>query len=100
MTKNCDNCCWRLKYDSKFCMMEEVSPKENICDLYHSECDKCGNRAEYSFNEKHYCGDCLLSEFEVEQSSVTHYYHGGEYIGSDEDMDEVINNLDEDIEEI
>ena len=46
------------------------------------------------------CTNCLLKEFEVEESTITHYYVRGEYIGSDEDMDEVILNLDDDIEEL
>lgn len=99
MDKSCNSCCWE-NYKDKFCFYEVSKPEISFCNEHNPNCIDCGFKAEYSFNEKHYCTDCLLNEFEVEQSTVTHYYHGGEYIGSDDDMNEVINNLDENVEEI
>ena len=100
MLKDCDNCYWK-GYKNRFCIYEEVKPSENVCEKHNFICKKCDDEeAEYKFKGKYVCIDCLLKEFEVEESTTTHYYLQGEYIGSDDDMDEVILNLDDSIKKL
>lgn len=61
---------------------------------------ECEDKAEYKYNGKYYCSGCLLNEFDVEESTTTHYQLHGEYLGSDDDLEEVMLNLDEGIESI
>ena len=100
MLKDCDNCYWR-GYKNSWCVHERNKPIANTCEMHSFTCVKCDDDiSEYKFKGEYVCTNCLLIEFEVEESTITHYYVRGEYIGSDEDMDEVILNLDDDIEEL
>lgn len=96
--KNCDNCYWK-NYKDKFCFDKEYKPVENVCDKHSFLCEKCDSSdAEYKYKGVHYCSECIINAFGVEESTVTHYYHDGEYLGNDEDFNEVISNLNIDIE--
>jgi hypothetical protein len=53
----------------------------------------CGNKAEYKSDNEYYCMDCLIDSFALEKSTETHYVLDGTYLGSDEDMDEVIEGI-------
>lgn len=62
-------------------------------------CDKCKYELkEYRYGNKEYCRDCLLDRLEeesldVETYSVKNYMLGGEHIGTDDDLLEVIENM-------
>lgn len=100
MCKSCDNCYWK-HYTDMWCLYNPNKPKKNICENHHYICCECeSDKSEYKYNEKYYCIDCLLKKFEVEAWTQTHYSIRGEYLGSDEDMDEVIQSLDSGIEEL
>ncbi|SNR95902.1 hypothetical protein SAMN05446037_100295 [Anaerovirgula multivorans] len=100
MGKNCDNCFWADSYGA-FCVYELNRPSNNFCKMHSSKCE-CGHKAEYTYNGKLICSDCLLEKFSVERKSftMTNYYYNGDYLGNDEVLDEVICNLDEDIEKL
>lgn len=98
MSKSCDNCYWE-GYKNMFCINKVDRPVENICNKHSWQCT-CEDIANYKYKGKYYCSECLLKEFDVEESTTTHYYLDGEHIGTDEDMDEVIRNLDNSIESI
>ena len=98
MDKKCDNCYWE-GFKDMFCAYEKNKPNESICNKHSFECE-CGSIAEYEFEGKYYCSDCLLKEFEVQESTTTHYYLNGEHIGSDDDLSEVIYKLDENIKDL
>lgn len=62
------------------------------------KCSKCGsNYGEYYYKDKNsneiICEDCLLEIDEVTTSKVTSYFLYGEFIGDDEDIEEVIENI-------
>ena len=99
MDRSCDNCYNKYRlYDGKHCVFANIKPIENVCNRHSHICDKCeDDKAEYKYNEKLYCGGCLIEEFEVKEYTVTNYYHLGDFIGTDEDMEEVILGLDDDI---
>lgn len=97
MERKCDNCYWK-DYKNKFCINKESRPCENICNRHSFICE--GSNGDYKYKGKHYCGECILSIFDVEESTTTHYYHNGEYLGDSDDFNEVISNLDRDIESI
>lgn len=100
MLKTCDNCYWK-GYKNKWCFYQEKMPKEYICNEHNFICQRCDSTdADYNFKGEYVCSECLLKEFEVEESTTTHYYLQGEYIGSDDDMDEVILNLDDSIKRL
>jgi hypothetical protein len=61
-------------------------------------CQKCDcELAEYEYNGKDLCDSCLVEYLEeneeIESYTTTNYAIGGEYIGTDDDMQEVIDNL-------
>ena len=62
------------------------------------ECNVCGNKyADNYFKNKEngeiICEDCFLEAF-CTTSTTTHYHsQDGDYLGSDDDLDEVIENL-------
>ena len=100
MEKECDNCYWE-GYLTKFCYSEMTRPEENICPEHEFVCCECeGEIAKYKYKDKHYCKFCLMKEFEVEEYSVTHYTLNGEYLGDEDEIDDVIHNLDDSIEDI
>lgn len=101
MERSCSNCYFKHRYSDDWCWMNASKPVKDICDNHSFTCKKCEmDIGTYKYDGNVYCIDCLLKEFNVEESVTTNYYHNGEYIGSDEDMSEVIGNLDCDIEDI
>lgn len=100
MTKTCNNCFWQ-GYKNKWCIYEDKEPKKHICNKHGYICQRCNsNKAEYYFKEEYVCAECLLEEFEVEENTTTHYYLQGEHIGTDDDIDEVILNLNDNIKSL
>ena len=96
MERSCSNCYFKHRYSDDWCWMNASKPVKDICDNHSFTCKKCEmDIGTYKYDGNVYCIDCLLKE-----SVTTNYYHNGEYIGSDEDMSEVIGNLDCDIEDI
>lgn len=93
--KSCDNCYWADKTGGCF-FHTDKPPACNDHDYICCECE--GEKAEYKYNGKHYCTECILKEFGVEEYIVTHYYKDGEQLGSDDDTEEVISNLNSGIE--
>lgn len=104
MIKCCENCYWKFKKcESKndWCAYEKNKLENQICDKHSNECSCCfDDKAEYKYKDKYYCSKCLLEEFGVEEYTETHYMLDGEYLGSEDDISEVIENLYEDIEMI
>lgn len=99
MNESCDNCYWKFCGHIKWCAYENFKPNENKCVNYNATCDECnGEQTEYKYNGKYYCWDCLMKKFKVEEHTMVSYYKGGEYLGNEDDWDEVIRNLNEDIE--
>lgn len=94
MCKNCDNCYWNYKENKgDWCGFKEVVPKERVCDKHDYECISCSDQAEYKYKGDALCSNCLLEELGVETYTVTHYTLNDEYLGSDDDISEVINNI-------
>lgn len=100
MDKSCDNCYWASSNRGN-CYYFEDKPESNICDRFDYKCCECdGENATHEYKNNLYCTDCLLKELDVESWTVTHYMVDGEYLGSDDDIDGVIENLSKDINEI
>lgn len=104
MIKCCENCYWKFKKcepKNDWCAYEKNKLENKTCDKHNYECSSCNDEiAEYKYNDKYYCSKCLLEEFGVEEYTETHYMLDGEYLGSEDDISEVIENLYEDIEMI
>lgn len=99
--KSCSNCYWKFKYNKEYCACFDDKPNEMICDEYYPRCSWCGEEvASHKYEGECYCAKCLLEKFDVEEYTETHYMVDGKYLGSDDDMDEVIGNLSDDIEEL
>jgi len=96
--KSCENCYWTPCGSSKWCLHKEEKPEENICDEHSHQCNECNSLAEYKYDGKYYCEDCIIGEFQVETYDVKHFYMDGCSLGTDDDMSEVICNLDSGIE--
>lgn len=96
--RTCDNC--HFLYHSNlnevyFCAKHKANkekPKE-VCEYHGLSCHKCSCEAEFIYNDDMYCLGCLLEENDVEECTTTSYYVDGEYLGADDDMDEVLENL-------
>ena len=63
-------------------------------------CRECEEISVYKYNDEYWCQECLLKQFNVEEHIVTHYYIDGEFLGSDDNIEGVIHNIDSDIKEI
>ncbi len=76
--------------------MKETELKCNICDSDYDE-------EYYKYDDKIYCFDCLVNELEEDKRLIkvetTHYYNEdwGE-LGTNDDIDEVIQNICEEFE--
>lgn len=62
------------------------------------ECNVCGNKYADSYfknkeNNEIICEDCLLDAFCTTSTTTHYFFQDGDYLGSDEDLDEVIENL-------
>lgn len=97
------NCYWLLEDDCIKCIYgNELTnlSEEKECENHNYKCSECGDQAEYKIKGVCLCFDCLSEGFELERHQVTHYTLDGEYIGSDEDISEVIKNISDEIEEL
>lgn len=92
--KKCSNCYFIRRGT---CLLNETPI---LCKCFERVCDECTEKAEYSYEGLSYCTDCMLEHFDVEETKITHYYHDGMYLGSSEELDDVIKNLSEEIKEI
>lgn len=99
--KTCDNCYWRLRYGKHtFCLYHE-DKQDTICKEHSYRCDMCGHEiARFEQNGFRHCVDCLLQENGVESFEVTHYTWDGDYLGNENDIDEVIDVVIECCEDI
>lgn len=104
MKKLCDNCYYLHKsiiHDVYFCAKHSCTKEKpsDVCDKHDFNCslNDCMNAAEYKYKDQIYCTDCLLEYLKVEQYTTIEYYRDGEYLGSEDNIVEVIENLDEDI---
>lgn len=101
MSKNCNNCRWTKYGFYVFCPFSKERPKDDVCKYHNYNCCECNTDiAQYEYNGKKYCADCLVSSNGIESEEVTYYvYHlNGKYIG--DDIDEVIGNLNIEFKEI
>ena len=62
------------------------------------KCNRCGSDYSENYYKDKYsdeiiCEDCLLESDMITTDTVTSYYLDGEYIGDDNNLDEVINNI-------
>lgn len=59
----------------------------------------CSDKAQYIYNQENLCGACLVEKIEsVKENGLnsytkTEYYIHGEYIGHDDQFDEVIDEI-------
>ncbi|MBI6052334.1 hypothetical protein [Clostridium perfringens] len=98
MEKSCLTCFF--KYPGG-CTWSERSFGKEICDKYIRECCKCHkSQADYKFKGQYYCIDCVLSFFDIEEERTTKYYLKDRYLGDDNNIEKVIDNLNEDIRKI
>lgn len=95
----CSNCYWkdRTKYSERdWCGYYHEKPDK--CLYFEYECEICGNDpARWDYNGDYYCFDCLIRKLGVEECTTVEYYKDGEYLGSDEDINEVVDGLNENI---
>lgn len=91
MDKSCNNCYWHSAIDGDECI-KKLKPEERECEGHSYECE-CGNEAEYISDNEFYCTDCLIQSFSLDESTETHYSLDGTYLGSNDDMDEVIDGI-------
>lgn len=102
--RTCENCTYLSKTASgtihypRHCFAQPYPM--GVCDIHKYNCmdECCNNEASYIYKNKAMCFDCLISEFNVQEHVTTVYYQDGEYLGSSENCDEVIENLNSDIE--
>lgn len=101
----CDDCYW-LSYDNKECIYNktnDISNKIDECKDFSKKCEECKiDMAEFKYNDKMVCKDCLLEKIELEEISTISYYYNGEYVGDDNDVEEVYDFIEEnfDVERI
>lgn len=102
MKKTCDNC--RMLYkdrynDSYFCAKHPLTNNKptEVCEYHSYSCHNCHSDGDYLYNKKLYCLECLFKELDVEECVSISYYRDGEYLGEDDDIAEVLENLNEDI---
>lgn len=91
MVKSCDNCYWHSAIDDEECI-KKLKPKDRECEEHTYECE-CGSEAEYKYEDDFYCTDCMVEQVGIDTYTTTHYMCDGEYLGCDDDLDEVINNI-------
>lgn len=101
MNRNCENCYWK-GFRDKWCVYSQEQPEECTCNYHDFTCFECeSENSSYKYKGKYYCNDCLLKQFNVYEEEVTNYYsEDGEFLGSSNNMDEVIKSLSDEIEEI
>ena len=100
MEKKCSNCTYLYKsYNEEYSCPKhtqlKIMPNE-ICKYHLFNCaeNNCKNEASCIYEEKPICFDCLIDKFNVKEHVTSVYYNeDGEYLGSSEDCNEVIENL-------
>ena len=100
MNSKCRKCYW-LSFGKKLCIYQHDLKNESeclLCDDFSYQCSECDTeQGLYKYKGKVLCEDCLLNELnhevQIEKVSTYEYFLNGEYIGSDNDMDEVIDTL-------
>ena len=91
--KTCDNCYWKGWVD-KFCGYATERPEEDTCEEHKPLCETCKTTsADYKLGSQYYCSACAIKETVTECIQVTHYYYDGEHIGTDDDIDDVIDRI-------
>lgn len=100
MSRTCDTCHWMLCNGN--CILDEEVNSGEECEYHVGSCSRCScGRAEYLYEDRVYCSDCLMAIMGVEESLITSYYLNGEYLGSDnDDMDDIIFSISDDIEKV
>lgn len=96
MEKSCENCRFCEDLDEGTCVLNKDTKAD--CSSHEFSCYECGSMADYSYEGNAYCQECLFGKFDIEETIETHYMLEGEYLGSDADIEEVIEKLDGDIE--
>lgn len=99
MKDNCSNCYCKYIDEKRHCAWSSKEPVNQICEEFVPMCS-CDEEALYKYEGEYYCTECLLDKFDVEEYTKTIYCKNGRYLGDDDSMSEVIENLDEDIEEL
>jgi hypothetical protein len=101
MLKSCENCSHNNNRNEWECVFKTKKPEKNICHLHSFKCCGCnGHGSDYLFKEKYFCCACLLEELGVQEGPANHYYLQGRYIGTEDDIEDVIPNLDDGIESL
>ncbi|MDK3122635.1 hypothetical protein EHZ13_15100 [Clostridium perfringens] len=98
MNKSCLECYFKYS-DPEGCTWGEECFGKEICNKYTRKCCECSDQANYKYNGKYYCTDCLLEKFDIEEEKTTRYYLGTRYLG-DDDIDTVVKNLNKDIRKL
>lgn len=100
MKKSCLACYFKYS-DPEGCTWGEECFGKNICEKFTQRCCKCNvHSAEYKYKGQYYCAKCLLSVFNVEEERTTKYYLENKFLGDDNDIEKVINNLNGNIEKL
>ena len=100
MNSKCRECYW-LSYNKKLCIYQhDLNNKEECseCIDFSYNCSECKTeQGLYKYTGKVLCEDCLLNELnhevQIEKVTTYEYFLNGEYIGSDNNMNEVIDIL-------
>lgn len=100
MSKSCLTCYFKYP-DPDGCTWGEKCFGKEICDKYSRICYGCHkNQADYKYKGVYYCADCILGQFDIEEERTTKYYLRDRYLGDDNDIDNVINNINEGIKRL
>ena len=95
--KYCDGCFWRKESigdNYNYCALKDKIVENKICPHYAFHCNKCGViKGDYIYKQKYYCKSCLVDILGLEESITTSYYKDGQFLGTGEDFEEVLNNL-------
>ncbi len=104
--RTCSNCTYLYITSHNITYCPKYNYDENhpmkVCEMHKYNCMNgyCNNEAGYIYKGKAMCFDCLIGKFNIVEHVTTVYYQNGEYLGTSENCEEVIDNLDEDIERI
>lgn len=99
MSRNCNNCYWKLSNDD-WCIKQVEETSKKICSEHSYECTECDEQATHEYEHKQYCAECLLKEMNVETYQVTHYMIDGEYLGDEDELDEIIEKLGRNVKQL
>ncbi len=91
------NECYYGRYADVCLLTKQIIPVED-CSRFKEICCDCESEAEVIYRGYHYCIDCVMEQFDLEESTTISYYKDGEFLGDSDDMHEVIENLSSEIE--